>query len=651
MTSVYGTINSPGYPGNYPPNRDCYWMISTNPGLLITFAFGILSLEHHDNCTQDYLEIRDGLFSQDPLLGKYCSTRLPPPLQTTGPYAWVHFHSNGFDNDRGFHITYITSPDDVTVPESGDKLSKLQCSEIKEPGRSIRDGDTVMAPIINKFCGSMLPSAITSNQNSLWIKFKSNISVNTSNFRATYEVACGGPLSGEGIIRSPYFTRSLPKGHICEWIITEPEDNIVILNFTDFRIYNVTTCNSDYVEIRNGGNANSPSLGKYCGTTIPPMILSSHNSLYIKFRASSTTNLGFMAEYKPFDIACGGILTEPNGILASPGYLNIYPHGVRCLWTITVQPGYLIHLTFTYFSLEFDYNCNRDYLDIYDNSTMTKIGRYCGRSIPPSITSSGNTVTLHFVTNRNIASEGFSINYASLNASTARRDGGYETSPLLGKYCGSLLPPVTISHSNNLWIKFVSDIYLTSTGFSAYWDGTSTGCGGILTTSSGIFMSPNYPMPYYKNAECYWLLKSSHGSVFELYFDQFHLEAHSSCYFDYLAVYDGSSSNSNMLGKFCGNQIPPTLRSTSNNMYIKLRTDGSLNSRGFLAHFKQVCQGIIIANHSQGILETLGYPNNYPPGVYCNWTIQTTTGNTLNYSFQAFSIKGGDRCERDHLKV
>lgn len=56
-----------------------------------------------------------------------------------------------------------------------------------------------------------------------------------------------------------------------------------------------------------------------------------------------------------------------------------------------------------------------------------------------------------------------------------RRDGGYETSPLIGKYCGSALPPVAISHSNNLWIKFESDILITSTGFSAYWDGTSRG--------------------------------------------------------------------------------------------------------------------------------------------------------------------------------
>lgn len=59
LTSTYGIINSPGYPGNYPPNRDCYWNISTNPGLLITFAFGLLNLEHHDNlCTQDYLEVK-----------------------------------------------------------------------------------------------------------------------------------------------------------------------------------------------------------------------------------------------------------------------------------------------------------------------------------------------------------------------------------------------------------------------------------------------------------------------------------------------------------------------------------------------------------------------------------------------------------------
>uniref|UniRef100_A0A8D2IQV5 Cubilin n=1 Tax=Varanus komodoensis TaxID=61221 RepID=A0A8D2IQV5_VARKO len=749
LTGTYGSISSPGYPGNYPPNRDCYWTLSTNPSLLITFAFGTLSLEHHDNCSEDYLEIRDGLLPQDPLLGKYCSTSLPPPLQTTGPYGWVHFHSNGFGSDRGFHITYTTAPADPNcggnyTDSSGVIMSPYwpnsylynrQCIYIIQQPPSekihlnfthleldshpscswnyieVRNGNTEMSPLIGKFCGNATPSVITSNSNRLWIKFRSYTAAHKSSFRAVYDVVCGGTLSGNGVIRSPYYTRALSHGKICEWIISQSEGHVVILNFTDFWIHSTTTCNLDYVEIRDGNNMNSPVLGKYCGGVVPSIVQSTRNFLYVKFRASSVTNLGFQADYKSLDAACGGILTELEGTIASPGYLATYPHGINCAWTILAQPGYLIRLTFTSFNLEFGYTCYQDYLDIYDNFTMTKLGRYCGRSVPPSVTSSGNTMMLHFVTNRNIASEGFSVNYVFLNASrvcsheyteasgvltspnypnlypnrmtcTYRihvgnnkqialhftnfsleggatcpsdyvevRDGGYETSPLIGKFCGSILPPVIISHSNQLWIKFVSDIYFSSTGFSAYWNGTLTGCGGTLTATSGIFVSPNYPLPYYHNAECYWLLSSSRGSPFEVQFDQFHLESHPSCNFDYLAVYDGNSSSFKMLGKFCGNQIPPTIRSTRDRVYIKLRTDRSLGGGGFLVRYKQICQGIIIANHSQGILESLNYPNKYPSDTKCNWTIQTTMGNTLNYSFTALSTKGGANCERDHVKL
>ncbi|KAF7245952.1 Cubilin [Varanus komodoensis] len=724
LTGTYGSISSPGYPGNYPPNRDCYWTLSTNPSLLITFAFGTLSLEHHDNCSEDYLEIRDGLLPQDPLLGKYCSTSLPPPLQTTGPYGWVHFHSNGFGSDRGFHITYTTAPADPNcggnyTDSSGVIMSPYwpnsylynrQCIYIIQQPPSekihlnfthleldshpscswnyieVRNGNTEMSPLIGKFCGNATPSVITSNSNRLWIKFRSYTAAHKSSFRAVYDVVCGGTLSGNGVIRSPYYTRALSHGKICEWIISQSEGHVVILNFTDFWIHSTTTCNLDYVEIRDGNNMNSPVLGKYCGGVVPSIVQSTRNFLYVKFRASSVTNLGFQADYKSLDAACGGILTELEGTIASPGYLATYPHGINCAWTILAQPGYLIRLTFTSFNLEFGYTCYQDYLDIYDNFTMTKLGRYCGRSVPPSVTSSGNTMMLHFVTNRNIASEGFSVNYVFLNASRGNEgidfktseseaesqgmggkaqctgsytlgeaagsgDGGYETSPLIGKFCGSILPPVIISHSNQLWIKFVSDIYFSSTGFSAYWNGTLTGCGGTLTATSGIFVSPNYPLPYYHNAECYWLLSSSRGSPFEVQFDQFHLESHPSCNFDYLAVYDGNSSSFKMLGKFCGNQIPPTIRSTRDRVYIKLRTDRSLGGGGFLVRYKQICQGIIIANHSQGILESLNYPNKYPSDTKCNWTIQTTMGNTLNYSFTALSTKGGANCERDHVKL
>lgn len=62
------------------------------------------------------------------------------------------------------------------------------------------------------------------------------------------------------------------------------------------------------------------------------------------------------------------------------------------------------------------------------------------------------------------------------------------------------------------------------------------GCGGTLTTSVGGFTSPNYPLPYHPNAECYWQIKTSAGSMVELSFADFHLESSFNCVYDYLAV-------------------------------------------------------------------------------------------------------------------
>lgn len=58
LTGDYGSITSPGYPGNYPPGRDCVWNIIVSPGSLITFTFGTLSLENHNDCSKDYLEVK-----------------------------------------------------------------------------------------------------------------------------------------------------------------------------------------------------------------------------------------------------------------------------------------------------------------------------------------------------------------------------------------------------------------------------------------------------------------------------------------------------------------------------------------------------------------------------------------------------------------
>lgn len=70
----HGTLSSPGYPGNYPHNRDCVWRVMVSPGMNIMFTFAVMALEHHDNCSYDYVEvmhfIRRKVFNQSYLILK-----------------------------------------------------------------------------------------------------------------------------------------------------------------------------------------------------------------------------------------------------------------------------------------------------------------------------------------------------------------------------------------------------------------------------------------------------------------------------------------------------------------------------------------------------------------------------------------------------
>ena len=53
----HGSFKSPGYPQRYPDNRDCVWTIHADYGKRIMFQFATLNLEHHPNCSYDFLKV------------------------------------------------------------------------------------------------------------------------------------------------------------------------------------------------------------------------------------------------------------------------------------------------------------------------------------------------------------------------------------------------------------------------------------------------------------------------------------------------------------------------------------------------------------------------------------------------------------------
>ncbi len=55
----------------------------------------------------------------------------------------------------------------------------------------------------------------------------------------------------------------------------------------------------DYVEVHDGGRPDSPLVGRYCGSDLPPVYATSSNQAYIRFRTDySVTRGGFRIRYE-----------------------------------------------------------------------------------------------------------------------------------------------------------------------------------------------------------------------------------------------------------------------------------------------------------------------------------------------------------------
>jgi cubilin len=58
INQEHGSITSPGFPGKYPNNRNCFWNINVSPGKRIVLHFISLRIEEHPTCEFDYIEVR-----------------------------------------------------------------------------------------------------------------------------------------------------------------------------------------------------------------------------------------------------------------------------------------------------------------------------------------------------------------------------------------------------------------------------------------------------------------------------------------------------------------------------------------------------------------------------------------------------------------
>uniref|UniRef100_A0A8C5HBT0 Metalloendopeptidase n=1 Tax=Gouania willdenowi TaxID=441366 RepID=A0A8C5HBT0_GOUWI len=223
---------------------------------------------------------------------------------------------------------------------------------------------------------------------------------------------------------------------------------------------------------------------------------------------------------------CGDSLQESSGNFSSPGFPNGYSAYAHCVWRISVTPGEKIVLNFTSMDLFRSHLCWYDHVEV--------------------------------------------------------RDGFWRKAPLKGRFCGDTLPDPIISTDSRLWIEFRSSSSWVGKGFSAVYEAI---CGGDVEQDSGQIQSPNYPDDYQSNKMCVWKITVAKGFDVGLSFQSFEIERHDSCAYDYVEVRDGSSESSPLLGRFCGYEKPDGIKSSSNQLWLKFVSDGSVNKAGFSANF------------------------------------------------------------------
>ncbi|XP_069750764.1 membrane frizzled-related protein [Narcine bancroftii] len=275
---------------------------------------------------------------------------------------------------------------------------------------------------------------------------------------------------------------------------------------------------------------------------------------------------------------CGGIFQRPEGSFSTPLYPAQYPANLMCVWRILAEPGYVIQFKLDSLNIEGQSPCHFDRLDLQEeegNGFYThQIARLCGNVAPPTVNTNTSRLKISFVSDASVGGHGFIARYRM----------------------------ITPNDKSCAWDEFLCDggrclfASLKCNNFYDCLDKTDEmncahphDCGGVLTTLEGSLASPEHPEQYPHRQMCVWHISVPQGHVVQLFFHNFSLESAADCRYDFVEVHDqGNSSPSTLMGRYCGDSLPPTLTTPQHEMLVLFVADEGESDVGFFATYQAV---------------------------------------------------------------
>ncbi|XP_030631410.1 neuropilin 1b [Chanos chanos] len=226
-----------------------------------------------------------------------------------------------------------------------------------------------------------------------------------------------------GYVTSPGYPSAYPTSVTCEWLIQTPEqDQKILINFNPHFDLEDRECKYDFMEVYDGADDQAHLVGRFCGKIAPSPIVSTAESLHIRFTSDyETTGAGFSIRYEIHRTGtdCSRNFTAPSGVIQTPGFPEKYANNLECTFMILAPNMAEIVLEFDSFEMEPDTSppsgavCRFDSLEIWDGlpTVGPHIGRFCGSKRPGRVVSYTGTLSLTIHTDNAITKEGFSANY------------------------------------------------------------------------------------------------------------------------------------------------------------------------------------------------------------------------------------------------
>uniref|UniRef100_A0A8C5DPG5 CUB and sushi domain-containing protein 3-like n=1 Tax=Gouania willdenowi TaxID=441366 RepID=A0A8C5DPG5_GOUWI len=440
-------------------------------------------------------------------------------------------------------------------------------------------------------------------------------------------VPCGGVLiERKGTILSPGYPEPYANYLNCAWKISVPEGAGIQIQVVTF----ATEHNWDSLDFFDGVDSNAPRLGSYSGTTIPQLLNSTSNNLYLTFQSDiSVSAAGFHLEYTGLDSCpepvppsngqkvgdrytvgdmvsflcdqgfslqgntyitcmpgpvrrwnypvplclaqCGGSMTDFSGVILSPGFPGNYQSSLDCSWRVQLPIGFGIHLQFLNFSTE----PVHDYLEVRSGSLEkgSAMDRFSGQVVPNSLFSTTHETTLLFHSDYSQNKHGFHIVYQAYELQRCPDPRPFRNGIVIGQ---DYSVGMTISFECLSGYTLIGEPSLTCLhGVSRNWNHPlprcEALCGGNITSMNGTIYSPGHPAEYPHFQDCMWTVRVPPGYGIYINFSIINTEP----IYDYITVWDGPDQTSPQIGQFSGSSVQDGLSTTANQILIKFHSDFS----------------------------------------------------------------------------